>query len=439
MCDKIVVRNHAVPDAPPATLDSDIRCNTEPLRKFAFALPSMVVRDAVVAVAAVEFADVVFPRKQTFWQRKLSLEIPVSEPDRWNAQPVTTELSKVLHCLTGDHWDFKFIPRTRKEQVPSTLYLPYERPVAAVMAYSDGLDSLALAEIEQHKLKEQLLLIRVQRGQQQPNQNFLPFGSVPYSLRFNGRRKESSGRSRAFKYVMFAAMGAHMAGASRILLPESGQSALGPSLIYSEPENLHRGAHPLFAKRMESFLHVLFEQSIRVEIPRLWSTKGDTLRTLLRQCPDVPWNKTKFCWKDSRHSSANGVLHPCGVCSACMLRQLSVHTAELREPSGTYGCDLNSDTLEGGLIPGYKYTSSLRGDAVTGIRSLAYLAEMAQPNKIDRLRPYALQLSTPLSRSPTSILSSLIELVKRHAYQWQAFLESLHRNSFVRKWADLRL
>lgn len=229
-----------------------------------------------------------------------------------------------------------------------------------------------------------------------------------------------------------------MAGASRILLPESGQSALGSSLVPSGQNYPHYGAHPLFAQRMESLLHALFGRRIRIEIPRLWSTKGQTLHELLNRHPDAAWHATKSCWKGNRHSSANGSWRQCGVCSACMLRRLSLHAAGLKEAPGTYGSDnLNASNLTNSLIPGYRSASTLKDDAIAGVRSLTYLAEIAKTSERRRMWSHAVQLSTPLGLPPDDIFSRLTELAQRHALEWNAFLESLHPNSFVRIWANL--
>ena len=61
-------------------------------------------------------------------------------------------------------------------------------------------------------------------------------------------------------------------------MPESGQGALGPSLVpvgqaYEDYRN-----HPMFTDKMSVFLKALLDREFRFEFPRLWSTKGQTLR-----------------------------------------------------------------------------------------------------------------------------------------------------------------
>ena len=88
--------------------------------------------------------------------------------------------------------------------------------------------------------------------------------------------------SRGFKFAMISGLAAYLTGAKRIIVPESGQGALGPPLVSVAHAHRDYRNHPLFAHRMERLLVALLEQPIRYEFPRLWYTKGETLATLCR-------------------------------------------------------------------------------------------------------------------------------------------------------------
>ena len=58
----------------------------------------------------------------------------------------------------------------------------------------------------------------------------MPFTTVPYKIAagdFNF--PETSGRSRGFKFALLSGIAAYLANVRRVIVPESGQGALGKS------------------------------------------------------------------------------------------------------------------------------------------------------------------------------------------------------------------
>ena len=59
-----------------------------------------------------------------------------------------------------------------------------------------------------------------------------PFTAVPYKFGPTARSSWSRARARrGFKFALISGVAAYLANAERIIVPESGQGALGPSLI----------------------------------------------------------------------------------------------------------------------------------------------------------------------------------------------------------------
>ncbi len=53
------------------------------------------------------------------WSRHLTLCVPVTDPDFWNADDIRAGLSATLGFLTGDRWDFWFGPASSEDrQIP---------------------------------------------------------------------------------------------------------------------------------------------------------------------------------------------------------------------------------------------------------------------------------------------------------------------------------
>ena len=120
-------------------------------------------------------------------------------------------------------------------------------------------------------------------------------------------------------------------------------------------------------------------KDLRFSFPRLWYTKGETLREFSLLPDGNSWRHTKSCWRNSRWSSLNGKLIQCGVCAACMLRRMSVHAAGLSEEPGTYICtDLSARSLEEAIHPDFKRKSpAFEQYAIAGALHLDHMADMA--------------------------------------------------------------
>ncbi len=170
-----------------------------------------------------------------------------------------------------------------------------------------------------------------------------PFAKVPYTVAAKG---ESSARSRGFKFALISGIAAYLTEAVEIIVPESGQGTFGPALITVAHAYPDYRNHPLFLRRMEQFLASLFGRIFKFSLPRLWHTKGETLKAYAALPTGISWRDTKSCWRGARWSSLNGKLTQCGICAACLLRRMSVHAAGLEEPADTYICgDLSADTI----------------------------------------------------------------------------------------------
>ena len=155
------------------------------------------------------------------------------------------------------------------------------------------------------------------------------------------QRGDRAARSRGFKFALISGIrGISRRKQEEIIVPESGQGAIGPALVnvgHAYPDYRN---HPLFTMRMERLSPVRFsDKQIRFVFPRLMAHEGRNLGSL-HHCPgETHWETTRSCWRSSRWSSLNGTLRQCGVCAACKYeRRLSVHAAGLTEPPNTYVC-----------------------------------------------------------------------------------------------------
>src|SRR3546814_9592610 len=84
----------------------------------------------------------------------------------------------------------------------------------AVIAYSEGMDSCAVAGLEGKRLGNRLVRLRVGGSQQDISKKErlrIPFMALPYAVKIDGgRNSENSARSRGFKFSVVSALAAYL-------------------------------------------------------------------------------------------------------------------------------------------------------------------------------------------------------------------------------------
>lgn len=206
--------------------------------------------DLLLLSAAVEFADRRWKRPRG-WSRVLNLTLPVFELGTWQKSDVVEHLQGALRHLTGDTWRFEFVQASDVSPLglrQGVLHFPKKKTFA--IAYSEGLDSRAVSALSGHK--DEALCIRVANQPQRRKSGDSPFDQIPFRVKGHGSN-ESSFRSRGFQFAAVTAIAAQLSNIPRIVVPESGQGALGPVLrplhnVYADYRN-----HPTFFRKMERF------------------------------------------------------------------------------------------------------------------------------------------------------------------------------------------
>lgn len=420
-------------------IGKEIKFSTNGLESYAFAKWSPIIYDAMVVAGSIEYSDRVLRRPSLGWARKFALRIPVNDPNHWNNPVLKQALQDAIEFLTGDYWFFEFVARTSTPDIPPQNNLPIPIDAKAILAYSDGMDSRSVAGIIGESLGSRLVRVRVgskSRDCMRDKNKSKPFAKVPYTITYDKKSCESSARSRGFKFAMISAIAAYLADADEIIIPESGQGAIGPALIQVGHAYPDYRNHPLFMMRMEKFIDSLLGNSIHFEFPRIWSTKGDTLREFVSLPGERDWSSTRSCWQDSRWCSVNGSRRQCGICAACMLRRLSVHAAGLQEKCDIYICsNLNANTLDEAIDKDFKRTHVFREYAIAGILHLEHLARMADYDSKPLVDRHALMLAPALRISREESKCHLVRMLEKHALEWSNFMDSLGERSFIRDWA----
>jgi hypothetical protein len=421
-------------------LDQNLEFSIEALRSYAFARWETVIYDAMVVSASIEFADLSVKRPSRGWARRITLRIPVHDPARWSDPAVSNSLHDALGFLTGDFWTLEFIKRSKPVPAPIQECLPFPRPTQAVIAYSEGMDSRAVAGLAGKALGDKLVRVRV--GSKAADKTVIdgrlpPFARVPYRFKkIKMSNRESSARTRGFKFAMISGLAAYLADARQILVPESGQGSIGPALVTVSHAYPDYRNHPLFTKRMARFLAALLKNPVEFVFPRLWHTKGETLREFTELPESDSWKTTRSCWRDVRWSALDHKHLQCGICAACMLRRMSVHAAGLREEDGIYICtDLTAPSLDAAIHPEFTRSSrAFEQYAIAGTLHLDHIADMASADARPAVQRHAILTGMALGISASAAEEKIVSMLERHAAEWSNFLDELGANSFIRKW-----
>lgn len=423
-------------------LDTHLRFNTHALASYLFAAWESVVYDAFLLAAAIEFCDKTLRRPKRLWGRSISLHLPVHEPDKWNSE-VLALLREAVELLTGDRWNITVYRRRTQASPPAQTHFSLPTKVQAVMPFSDGLDSRAVSALMDREIGDQIVRVRLgSKTADQPKTASgynAPFTAVPYKIVSASRFSESTARSRGFKFGILSGIAAYLAKAPKVIVPESGQGALGPVLVVPGQAYEDYRNHPLFTVRMSAFLKALLHYDVRYEFPRLWFTKGETLSKYAATDHSVEWAATRSCWQDNRHASVAGHRRQCGICAACMLRRMSLHFAGLKEDVGTYiWDDLSAPDFQAAAATGYAQANSKaqREYAIAGTLHLEHLSGLRQSRLAEQTLGLAsFQLSQALDISESAVRENLDRLLSQHEKEWTDYMTSLGSNSFVADFA----
>ena len=457
----------AIPGWLRCAVDENLWFDTSGMESYFFVPREPVLHDAFVVGTAVEFCDRIKRRPAQEWRRHFFLKIPVHDPDRWLQSSVANSLRDALEFLTGDYWCLRFYPR-KKPITPRRGLFDHDLDCvkSAVVPFSNGLDSCMAAGLAAVELGDRVVRVRLHPKRFPPkriNTQKEPFLAVPYEAR-KGKRKyvESSARSRGFKFALVGAIAAYLCDAEKIIIPESGQGALGPSLIPVGQTYPDYRSHPRFGRKMEEFLRALIGFEGRYCYPHIWYTKGETLARFIEKTGNnVRWMNTQTCWQQNRHASVKGKgiqkgrwglfgqqnrhvavkgkVRQCGICAACMLRRMSVHAADQTEPSSTYVWEnLFAREFRFGASPDFdkkKISEAMRHHAVAGVLHMDHLAGLQDwPKNAPNLDTESHELSQSLGIDQDTVEQKMQRLLTQHKYEWEQFVTFLGPNSFIARW-----
>jgi hypothetical protein len=439
---RIVLGSNSSPAKPSeirCTLGRDLVIKLEVLGRYCVKQLNPRIYDLVLITGAVAFADRVVQRNPRIcWRRELEVVVPTSDPDFWKQSTLVRKLTETLQLLTGDVWAFHFSRTRKKANVAAQETLPFEGCSSVVIPFSEGLDSFAVARLMSARAPN-IGLIKVTTGGPEARRDQMHHRvSVPFAVRGNHiRLRESSYRSRGFVFGVMAGIAAHLLGADRIVVPESGQGALGPWLQPVGNEAPDVRSHPFFTASLSRFLQTVFGRYIEHEHPQMWKTKGETLSELKANGISEDWWTTKSCPRGRKVCMNNKRVH-CGVCASCLLRRQSLFAAGLDEGEEAYlWAKLSAPSLYEATSPGARDTvANDEHHAMCGVYDLATLGKLLRDGD-ERISHASAELAAHQGANEDETAANLRRLVRAHQEEWDAFVAAQKSESFLNKWQEI--
>jgi hypothetical protein len=202
-----------------AEIDRNIKFVPDALDTYDYDGWKPIHHDLLVVSAAVEYADRSMARRINRWARDFDITVPVVEVATWQRRDVQDCLRAALQHLTGDEWQFTFVPWQGQSVLGARQRsLPFGTDRSFVIAYSDGLDSRCVSKISGNG--SDAVCVRVTKHRHALKAGDEPFDQIPFRVVVPSSR-ESSVRSRGFKFSAVTAIAAHVTGPS---LPDSART-----------------------------------------------------------------------------------------------------------------------------------------------------------------------------------------------------------------------
>ncbi len=399
--------------------------------------------DLLFIVGAVAFADRKIRRKTHQWKRQLTLHIAVGCPEQWAKSQ--NNLIACLNFLTGDNWIFEFIKRQddMKQSFQQT-FLKDINGKTIIIPYSGGIDSYAGLNLVKHdepEIKPFLVTVEFKKTHETKQLAFYTSHSLDeldnrafIPITFSKLdHPEISFRSRTFIFFSIAAIVANLVGSQRILIPESGQGALGTALTTLGNEPTFQATTPVFTVKLRNFLTTLWNSTPTFEHPYLWNTKAEVLSRLIKINAANELLKTLSCSRSiARNKSLSNAPKHCGICSNCLSRRIALVIAgctSYHEQEAYVWKNLDAKNLKL-ATPFSDITSKNDRDIV--IRAILDYQQLADlSTQSESFKNLVFQLSPSLGESEHSVTRRLKNLLNRHRQEWEKFLNLLAPDSWM--------
>ena len=293
----------------------------------------------------------------TYWYRTMRFHLGVRDPEHWSSEELVTALKDLLGFMSEDTFSFEFEHADHALDQPDYFDFTAEGgntgPVAPVVLFSGGIDSLAGAIEELHNRQDRVVLITHRSSPIMTRcQNSL-VGElrrrfrgrilfVPLKTHLSGglQSSERSQRTRTFLFSAIAGVVASILDAQGIRFYENGVMSvnlpISPQVVGTAAT---RSTHPRVLSDMSLFLEQVLNKPCTVDNPFDRKTKAEVLQIMAERHASELIAKTISCTEIRRREKDR---NHCGACIQCLHRRFGVLSAGLADydPDELYALDL---------------------------------------------------------------------------------------------------
>lgn len=303
----------------------------------------------------------------------IELNVGVTQPERFNL--IKSDLENLISFMTnGEVWQINFYKKEKEKLNINNMQIGLKKDINSIALLSGGLDALAGATQE---LNNNTLFVTFMTNKTEANKAKQSFDVILksnpncYHVRIHKLQfkmpKQSTQRTRSLLFIGSALLYADYYNVKSIKIYENGIMSLNPT--FSFRRRVTHTTHPRTLFMINSILKRL-SININVVNPFNFMTKTEVINLIPNE-----WNglisNTKTCSKmpgskPFQNRKKSGICQ-CGICTACLLRQISIVNSFKKECDDEYILPVNISSLN--EIQKYEY---LHGNNPTKVNTISY-------------------------------------------------------------------
>lgn len=303
----------------------------------------------------------------------IELNVGVTQPERFNL--IKSDLESLISFMTnGEVWQINFYKKEKEKLNINNMQIGLKKDINSIALLSGGLDALAGATQE---LSNNTLFVTFMTNKTEANKAKQSFDAILKSnpncyhvripkLQFKMPR-QSTQRTRTLLFIGSALLYADYYNVKTIKIYENGIMSLNPTFSFRR-----RVTHTTHPRTLFMINNILKRLSININVvnPFNFMTKTEVINLIPNE-----WNglisNTKTCSKmpgskPFQNRKKSGICQ-CGICTACLLRQISIVNSFKRECDDEYILPVNISSLN--EIQKYEY---LHGNNPTKVNTISY-------------------------------------------------------------------
>ncbi|MFH0955321.1 MAG: hypothetical protein V1777_04420 [Candidatus Micrarchaeota archaeon] len=196
---------------------------------------------------------------------------------------------------------------------------------APLVLFSGGLDSFLSAYENPNAVLVHVNIAKGMHPYAKKSREFLPLTQPYFEISFTAYKPpaKAGGVSscRGLTFICLTSLLIPAFNADRIIIGENGILIHNPPLF--EGAKMTRGLRPTITSKIEQLLCQVYEKKINLEFPNNSLTKTQVIEKIMKT---PPWPeilpKTSSCFHQQPHRGIKKKIPMCGVCYACIVRQL---------------------------------------------------------------------------------------------------------------------